>query len=203
MGKVTFLSDKQKSVLEAVGSDNRFSSKFYFTGGTALAEFYLQHRESVDLDLFAQEKFETKFVGEAVDGWAKKLGFRAKSRYVDPVLIFDMDFGDGSILKVDFSYYPYKRLQEGEQRCAGIQVDSMLDIGVNKLMALTQRAEVKDFVDLYFLLNEFTFWDLREGVEKKFKREIDPYAMAADFLVVESFEYLPKMVKPLTLEELK
>jgi len=29
---------------------------FYLTGGTALAEFYLAHRKSFDLDIFTTEK---------------------------------------------------------------------------------------------------------------------------------------------------
>src|SRR3989344_1618200 len=34
----------------------RFSQDFYLTGGTALAKFYFQHRESFDLDFFTQEQ---------------------------------------------------------------------------------------------------------------------------------------------------
>jgi predicted nucleotidyltransferase component of viral defense system len=32
------------------------SDKFYLRGGTALAEFYLAHRKSFDLDIFTTEK---------------------------------------------------------------------------------------------------------------------------------------------------
>lgn len=33
-----------------------FSQQFYLTGGTALARFYFQHRESLDLDLFTEDQ---------------------------------------------------------------------------------------------------------------------------------------------------
>ena len=62
---------------------------------------------------------------------------------------------------------------------------------------------VKDFVDLYYLLKKFTFWDLRKGAKQKFRMNIEPMLIAADFLAVEEFTVLPRMIKPLTLEELK
>src|SRR5436190_2938449 len=89
------------------------------------------------------------------------------------------------------------------KRINGIDVDSLIDIAVNKLLVTQQRTEVKDFVDLYFLLKKFTVWDLIEGVRIKFKVTIDPLIIGSDFLKVESFDYLPKMIKPLSLKELK
>ena len=49
------LSEIQKRIL---GSFQRLAdaSYFYLTGGTALAEFYLGHRNSYDLDLFTPEE---------------------------------------------------------------------------------------------------------------------------------------------------
>ena len=40
-----------------------------------------------------------------------------------------------------------------------LEIDSLLDIAVNKILTLSSRAEVKDFVDLYFLLQKFSLWD--------------------------------------------
>lgn len=68
---------------------------------------------------------------------------------------------------------------------------------------VSQRSEVKDFADLYYLLQEFSIWDLIEGVRKKFSTKIDPFILASGFLGVEDFEFMPKMLKPLTLEELR
>ena len=42
-----------------------------------------------------------------------------------------------------------------------------------------------------------------EGVRVKFLMELDPYAITADYLKVKDFEDLPKMIKKLTLDELK
>jgi hypothetical protein len=35
---------------------------FYLTGGTALAEFYLQHRLSEDLDFFSEQEVESQAI---------------------------------------------------------------------------------------------------------------------------------------------
>src|SRR3989344_547595 len=151
MGKVQILTDKQEAILAGLGREEWFTGRFYFTGGTALSEVYLQHRVSEDLDLFTEKEFETQKVLEIV----------------------------------------------------GITVDSLLDIAVNKLLSMTQRMEVKDFVDMYFLLKRFSFWDLVRGVEVKFKVEVDPFLFAVDVLGVESFDHMPKMLRPLSLDKLK
>ncbi|OGE32508.1 hypothetical protein A3C59_01405 [Candidatus Daviesbacteria bacterium RIFCSPHIGHO2_02_FULL_36_13] len=103
---------------------------------------------------------------------------------------------------MDFGYYPYKRLKKSKS-IENIEVDSLFDIAVNKLQTIHQRSQVKDFVDLYFLLKEFSLWDLMEGARVKFKIEIDLYTIAADCLKVKTFDYLPKMLIPLKLSDLQ
>jgi len=49
------ITELQKEILKAF-SRIPDSSAFYLTGGTALAEFYLAHRKSYDLDLFTTER---------------------------------------------------------------------------------------------------------------------------------------------------
>lgn len=70
-------------------------------------------------------------------------------------------------------------------------------------MTINQRVEVKDFVDLYYLLRKFSLWDLNSGVKRKFNVELEPLILASDFLAMEQFDFLPKMIKPLTLKDLK
>lgn len=99
-------------------------------------------------------------------------------------------------------FYPHPRLKEG-MIIDGIKVDSVEDIGANKLHTVLQRTQVKDFVDLYFLLEKYTIWDLLHFAQEKFRMEIDLIWLAASLLKMGSFEYLPKMHKPLTLDQLK
>lgn len=118
------------------------------------------------------------------------------------MVIFELKKRDKLVIKLDFVRDLFKRLKLGK-KIQGISIDSLEDIGANKLMTVTQRTEVKDFVDLYFLLQKFTFWDLFYFVKKKFKVELDFVWIAAHFLKVSSFDKMPKMIVPLKLKELQ
>ena len=201
MGKVNFTS-KQQIIFEEVKNSQFLKANFYFTGGTALSAVYLNHRLSEDLDFFSEDKFDILPITNLINEWAKKHIFKVTPEDKEAVKIFNLEFPDGERLKVDFGYYPYKRLRKGEI-IDSVAVDSLLDIAVNKLQTIRQRREVKDFVDLYFLLQTFTIWDLMDGVRIKFKMEIDPYLVAVDCLKAGSFENLPKMLVPLELPQLQ
>lgn len=202
MGQVTIITHKQELLLNKFRKDKFLSSKFYFTGGTALSLHYLQHRQSVDLDFFSKDKFDPQVILDTITTWGKELNFITDYLAIEKTQIFNLTFLDKQTTKIDFGFYPYKQVEECRV-IDDIKVDPLIDIAVNKLLAVEQRTEVKDFVDLYFLLKDFTIWDLLEGVRVKFKIKIDPLIIGSDLLKVENFDYLPKMIVPLTLDELK
>lgn len=199
--KASFTTEQQ-FIINQVNQNNFLKSNFYFTGGTALAGVYLHHRESEDLDFFSEERFDTLATLNAVTKWSQKYNLEVTSTENDVVQIFSLKFPNSNILKVDFGYYPYQRVQKGTT-IESLQVDSLLDIAINKLVTIHQRHQVKDFVDLYFLLKKFTLWDLIEGVRVKFRIKVDPITIGADCLKIETFENLPIMLRPLSLNELK
>lgn len=201
MGQVNF-TPKQQLIFQEVSKNSFLRNNFYFTGGTALAAVYLNHRLSDDLDFFSEEKFEVLPISNLITEWSSKYNLKVTPEDKEVVKIFNLEFPDGEKLKVDFGYYPYHRLRKGK-KVNSFNVDSLFDIGVNKLQTIRQRNEVKDFVDLYFLLKEFTIWDLMEGVRFKFNMEIDPYLIAVDSLKAQRFENMPQMIEYLELEELK
>ncbi len=202
MGKIQFITPEQEIILGEIKQNNFLQKNFYFTGGTALSSLYLHHRYSDDLDFFSQKKFDPQIIFTILQEWGRKHNFIFQARFVEVVYICDLTFKNKTNLKLDFSYYPYKRRETGTI-VEGIGVDSLLDIAINKLLIVSQRNEVKDFVDLYFLLQQFSVWDLIYGVKEKFHTEIDPLLLASDFLKVEDFDYLPKMIKSLNIRKLK
>lgn len=202
MGKIPILTQEQQIILGELRNNEFLRENFYFTGGTALSQFYLQHRLSDDLDFFTTDKFDNQTTLILMNDWGKKHNFTFQSRVVEPVQIFNLTFTGKKYLKVDFSYYPYTLLEK-PILYEEIKIDSLTDIAANKLLTINQRSDVKDFVDLYFLFKKFPFWDLMGKVRKKFPMELDPLLMAADMLKVEDFEFLPKMIKPLDLKTLK
>lgn len=201
MGKIQILTKEQQIILAQIKKES-FFERFYFTGGTALSALYLQHRYSEDLDFFTEKKFDNQDLFDLIGLWSKQYNFTFTSEFHQVVYIFMLTFKNNEVLKVDFGHYAYKRIKENNI-IDGLKTDSLADIAVNKLLTVTQRSSVKDFVDLYFLLKKFTIWDLIGGVRIKFRMELEPYILASNFLKVEDFDYLPRMIKPLTLETLK
>lgn len=201
MGKLA-LTQSQKLVLDELRRYQALARDFYWTGGTALSFFYLQHRQSDDLDFFSEEELNDELLNEFVNQLSRQIGLKHRFTLIEETRVFEFMKKGKLWLKIDFAYYPYPRLNKGKVH-QGISVDSLLDIAANKLLVVSQRSDIKDFVDLYFLLKKFTLWDLVYAVEKKFRRETDLLLLGADFLKTKEFDFLPKMIVPLQLTELQ
>lgn len=202
MGKVPIFTKEQRIFFDQIAKEKYFTNGFYFTGGTALSVFYLQHRHSEDLDFFSENKFDNATVFELIDKIAKQIGFTFTSQFNEVVYIFNLDFKNSIKLKVDFGNYPHRQVENGIV-FNNFKIDSMLDIGINKLVSINQRTTAKDFVDLYFLLEKFSIYDLVEGAKVKFRMKVEPYILAMDLSKVDKLSTMPKMIKPLTLLQLK
>lgn len=201
MGQVKF-TPTQKLVFEAFSKFTPLRRKFYLTGGTALSAFYLHHRWSEDLDFFSENELEDKLINRFMAKISLLTNLKHRFTKVEETRIFEFEKSGKLLIKIDFAQFPYKRLKPGKVY-KRVSIDSLLDIATNKLLILNQRTEIKDFVDLFFLLKKFTLWDLIYAVEKKFNRETDVLLLGAEFLKVREFDYLPKMITPLNLAELQ
>ncbi|MEK7727648.1 MAG: nucleotidyl transferase AbiEii/AbiGii toxin family protein [candidate division KSB1 bacterium] len=123
---------------------------FYLTGGTALSAFYLQHRFSVDLDLFTNDAATFPHAEALVKETSAKLGIA----YV-PVEItsFFKHFRVGpkeAPLTLHFAKDVPFRIKP-PNRFGDVLVDALEDIAANKICAALGRTEIKDLIDLYFL----------------------------------------------------
>ena len=92
MGKISILTEEQKKILDDLNHDQYFLDNFYFTGGTALSEFYLQHRYSEDMDFFTKQKFDNEAVLGMMHELGKKYHFKYQSRFVEVVYRFELSF---------------------------------------------------------------------------------------------------------------
>ena len=175
------LTAEQKSLLRSFsGSDLRFS--FYLTGGTSLSAFYLFHRLSEDLDFFSEEQIGIepvlaflKSVPDVVDiQYGRKFDRK----------MFLLQHANEQLLKVEFTAYPFQRCEEGPV-VEGITIDSFKDILVNKIMAVTDRRDSKDYVDLFYGFKNNPGINLREllqTTEKKFGIKGVGYIIRGRFL---------------------
>lgn len=201
----TILTKDQEKVLDLVIENSDISKSFYLTGGTALAEFYLQHRYSDDLDFFTSNKdfpqFEVEKFAQIIkeDIGASDIIYR---RLHDRrIFFFKKDKGE---LKVEFTYYPFAQIGKG-QDINGLQIDSLEDMSANKLMALFDRIEPKDFVDIYFIIEKanIPLEQILGNTNKKFQFSFEPLTLGSEFAKVRAIKELPRMREKLSVEELK
>ena len=193
----------QRNALAFVMADP-FLKDFYLSGGTALAAYYLHHRTSDDLDFFTANEIN----GMAIDAAVQRL--RDRVRAIDVtyqkmhdrrlyILRFDEPI---PALKVESTYYPFKQL-EAVRIFDGARTDSLRDCAANKLMALLDRFDPKDFVDLYALTRGRRLQDIRVDAQSKFGVKINPLTLGSELMKVDRIVALPKMIKPLGVDELK
>ena len=193
----------QKKVIDFLVSFPGFEN-FYLTGGTTLAAFYLQHRISDDLDFFSYDDIDPIFIHDLATKIKNFLGASEMrfSRLYDRYQFFYLIGDNKEEIKIEFAKYPFLQV-EPIKIFNGLSVDSERDIAVNKLAAILDRFDPKDFVDLYFLLPKFSLNELKKGIEMKFGIKTDPLFLGSELSKVRRIEALPKMIKPLTVEELK
>jgi hypothetical protein len=176
---------------------------FFLTGGTALAAYYLHHCLSVDLDLFTLDDMALREAAILVPQLTTDLGCRiGHARETEHFRQFLLEPEAGPPLQVDLvrDFGP----QYGEHKRYGdIIVDSIENIGANKLTDILGRTESKDFVDLYFLLHAgYDFDDLLEKAQEK-DLGLQPFFLAGALRQVLHFQHLPSTTPPLALSELK
>lgn len=198
------LTEFQKRILLAI-SESTLREKFFLTGGTALSAFYLQHRFSEDLDFFTEIPDEVSRIVPDLERICQNLNAqieinRRYKTFLNCTLISDKS----EYIKIDFAQDTPFRLQPvvfNEKH--GIFVDNPLDIACNKFSALFDRAETKDFVDIYWIHKTlFSFDEIYENAKKKHVG-LDDYWLAVSLQKVNQVEEVPRMILPLTIEELK
>ncbi len=152
MGK-TILTPKQSQFLEQVSKDERITRRFYLTGGTALSEFYLQHRLSYDIDLFTEkQEVDQKLIEAFLKKISKDLSVvEIKRSQMMGLISFVLVFNDGQELKIDFNYYPFPRIEKGTF-FKKLEVDSAYDIAANKLHTIFMQPRSRDYLDLYLIM---------------------------------------------------
>jgi len=182
------------------------SNIFYLTGGTALAEFYLAHRKSYDLDIFTTEKgliipFSYTFEEEIKKNFSLKV-----VRRFETLVEFEISDKEKST-RVQLALDSPFRFEEPLDTDLGIKVNDYKDLIVDKLLAFFGRAEPRDAIDLYFILETENFWDLVELAKQK-DQGFDLYWLANALHRVkgypENIKDLPvEMIKEINIKELK
>lgn len=177
--------------------------RFFLTGGTALAAFYLHHRLSEDVDLFTLEDGALDAAQDTALTIGDEMGWEVGVRRLSPhFLRVDLTTPGGESLKGDLVQEP--GTQFGVKRwCKGVIVDSLVDIAANKVTAILGRADAKDFVDLYFLVHELGY-DLDNLIPMARQKDLGltEFYLAGMLRHIHKVKDLPVMLKPMTLPTL-
>jgi hypothetical protein len=181
-----------KRVLEKITSIVN-EMEFYLAGGTGLS-LLLGHRESVDLDFFRKESFNTE------DLLKKLPGFTVLDKKKDTLT--------GKIENVNISFFSYDYpLLSDTLDYKGIKIASILDIALMKLSAVMQRNTRKDFIDLYFIIKDhLPLLGLIKQFGNKFNQSSEvsiPILKSLTYFVETETEPMPHMFITINWENIK
>jgi len=132
---------------------------YYLAGGTALA-LQIGHRQSVDFDFFS----EIKNIGQKTFEWL----------HIQPDFVLrekDENTIHGELEQVKVSFiggYKYP-LVESLKKEEAISLASIKEIGLMKLLAITNRSTIRDYIDLAVIIRDhISLPDLLESSQKKY-----------------------------------
>jgi predicted nucleotidyltransferase component of viral defense system len=193
--KYSVLDEKRKSLLPLF---KIFKKDFYLAGGTGLA-LQLGHRKSYDFDFFSEERFNEnklfkKIISNLGDHQVQKTLADKSSLFV----VFDNE------INVNFLYYRYPLIKP-TIKTKYLDLASLEDIACMKLLAISERIEFKDYVDIYYILKRIPLKKLIIFFEKKIK-DVDVNFILktlVDFeeVEIEPLEFIPS--KKVSLEKIK
>lgn len=183
MGKDSIFTSVQKRFLETVIKEPYILKNYYFTGDTALSEFYLKHRISKDIDLFSEKEVNLPSISKFVKKAAKNLSaVEIKPEQYLGLYTFFFKIPGQEDFKVDFNYYPFLRIEKGKT-WRRLSIDSLLDIAVNKIHTLYMKPRAREYVDIYFIIKKtkYSLNDLVKFAKIKFDWHIEPLQLARRF----------------------
>jgi hypothetical protein len=152
------MTPAMREVMVAFGR-SRFGARFYLAGGTALA-LQLGHRLSVDLDFFSSTEDISTITSPLLSSLLSLSPTVADTAWGNLVLV---------VKDVKVGFYGYgcdllAPLVDAE----GVQMASIIDIGLMKMDALLARASRKDFHDLYAICQRIPLQNLLEQAPRKY-----------------------------------
>jgi hypothetical protein len=142
------LTPLQRELLAAFFSHER---GFFLTGGAALAGFYLHHRETDDLDLFTHESQAFERGGHALRAASDDVRGQLAITQDSPGFRRYMVSRGQEAVVVDLVWERVPSAFPEKPERAGVRIDPIEEILVNKLTTALSRAEERDVVDLLFL----------------------------------------------------
>ncbi len=174
------LDDARRRFILKISSLNE---QFYLAGGTGLA-LHLGHRLSYDFDFFSEKEFETEKLFSDIKTVCPQSSLKIVQKEKNTLgLLVDNE------IKLTFLYYPYSLIQPLVYDEL-LKIASIADIGCMKLTALVGRAALRDYVDLYFILQKINLQDLLILAKQKYP-ELDQNLILKSLVFFDDVEQAP------------
>lgn len=146
-----------KEQLDLLPELKKFKNKFFLAGGTAIA-LQIGHRKSIDFDLFTNKNISLHTLESTLKKDIEKILVRTTEELT--IIIKNV--------KITFLKYPFK-IEPKIWLNSTIKMPALLDLAAMKAYTLGRRNELKDYVDLYFLLkNNFKIEEIENRAKKIF-----------------------------------
>ncbi len=166
------LSHRQIEILKNL--PNELKENFVLGGGTALSAFHLSHRKSDDLDFFSRKKNDFSFA------YVENL-LKENFEIIHSEKIFDRKIFFINSVKIEFIPCYFDRLETPvKENDLNINFEHINDIAANKIIAMTDRFEIKDYVDIFSICNEKGM-DFSDIVKLAFKKYAANYEYLLNF----------------------
>jgi len=149
------IDQKRKKLLKELSFLNQYG--FYLAGDTALA-LQMGHRTSVDFDFYTQKIFDSNIIIKVL-----KRKFQTKVFMLRENTLGVM----ANDIEVTFFKYPYNLICK-TITLEGIKIASIKDIAAMKVVAIVQRGTQRDFVDIYYLLKNYTLLEILRWTHEKY-----------------------------------
>ncbi len=187
----------------------RYEGDIALTGGTALSRFYFHHRLSEDIDLFTKEADIRAFAAAITSDFAAA-GLPIEQEKTTPD--FARLFAGHQHMKVELCR-DLPRIDPIRKTAEGFFVHTLRDIAGNKIAAFEDRAEQKDLIDLYYLVQRLGWPALFTAADAKrvappyeYLRHLPTRRLQGDVLLLHEIPDLDRFAKTAgeaVLQELK
>ena len=159
MFHLSTVKEETYKLLKSLFTIDKINQQFALAGGTGLA-LQLGHRQSIDLDIFSPENFDTKET-EILLSSTPGLDFEFVNSNQKMLFAFI------NHIKCDFVHEPAKLIKPFVEY-DGVKYFSVEDIAAMKMHTVCGRGKKKDFFDLYALIETFGWKIMLEWFEAKY-----------------------------------
>lgn len=188
------LPKEQKKLFELLSTQSWLKS-FYLVGGTALA-LQIGHRQSKDFDFFTNCSIENRKIISLLNKTGRFELYNEAENTIN---------GSINNIKISILTYSYPLLRD-KHTYSFMSMADIFDIALMKISAISGRGAKKYFIDLYFLLRQFSLSELLGAYKLKFGGDLSNlYHLKKSLVYFDDAEHgpMPKMLKTVDWEEIK